>query len=251
MDRPQKYHIDDAVLMWAYAAEEAEKYFTHLEAELARANRQLLDIHREAGKSVHCPPSPIDAYRMLKAELTRARAELHNQNEVVAIADGHITRLKAELANYKHWRETACQYADKVEAELADTKKVYEAHATEAEKQIDELIALHKRLVGGVGRLTESIQFRRVPKESPRPPIRDKGEVDMSDRLDFVRSLELTVKGAHDEGYRKGVETLRNTMITKKIRGAWSGSRDFVKGADRVIDDLREEANKLLTEQEK
>ena len=45
------------------------RFLTEKDQEIERLNQRLLNICRAAGEAIRCPPSPIDAFRMLKARI--------------------------------------------------------------------------------------------------------------------------------------------------------------------------------------
>lgn len=87
--------------------EELIEEVERLTSDNVRLNARLLEIAREAGKSVHNPPSPIDAFRMLVAERDKwkygrlademVKEDSHEQayQELIAERDNAIARAEA------------------------------------------------------------------------------------------------------------------------------------------------------------
>ena len=145
MDRPVKYHIDDAVLMWVYGAVEAEKYFDYLEAEVERLQEENIELINGYGVDDRV------AYqrRHRKWAIREARNWLWGYRRTVNywrnIAEMNIVRADKAEADRDHWRRCSDDKSDEIAnliAELGmrnETIALADGHIKRLKTRIEEL----------------------------------------------------------------------------------------------------------------
>ena len=117
--------------------------------EIERLNKRLLEISREAGESVHCSPSPIDAFRILKARIAEQDREIKRLNSDLTQMNldsmEEELRLKVEIERLQRIFKGVCieagerqELLEEAEArvkELEDERKECMDSRKEAEKE--------------------------------------------------------------------------------------------------------------------